>query len=375
MPKRVHNYNPQPIDYHSSGLKIKKPSVLRHFSFIGISIGAFFVVAIAVFLILFQILLSPVNNDKSQMKKITIPSGSTSIQIGKELEKQSIIRNALAFELYVRFTGANKSLQAGKYSLSTGESTPQIINHLIKGSVNQFSITFFPGATLADTTNKPRSEKLDVTTVLENAGYSSKEIDTALNKNYNSPLFVDKPLNANLEGYVYGETYSFNVGTSVEDILRRTFDEFYKKIQEFDLISGFAKHGLDLHQGIILASIIQREDGSTKDQKQIAQVFYSRISLDMMLGSDPTYQYIADKIGVARDVKLDSPYNTRLYTGLPPGPISSPGLFALQAVANPAKGDYLYFLSGDDDITYFAHTNSEHEANISKYCKTKCSTQ
>ena len=92
----------------------------------------------------------------------------------------------------------------------------------------------------------------------------------------------------------------------------------------------------------------------------------------MTLGSDVTYQYAADKLGVARDPNLDSPYNTRKYKGLPPGPISSPGLSALQAAAAPASGDYLFFLSGDDNKTYFAHTNEQHEQNILQHCQKKC---
>ena len=93
----------------------------------------------------------------------------------------------------------------------------------------------------------------------------------------------------------------------------------------------------------------------------------------MVLGSDVTYQYIADKTGVTRDPGLDSPYNTRRYPGLTPTPIASPGKAALLAVANPAAGDYIYFLSGDDDVTYFAHTYAEHERNIVDYCQKKCS--
>ena len=92
----------------------------------------------------------------------------------------------------------------------------------------------------------------------------------------------------------------------------------------------------------------------------------------MPLGSDVTYQYIAEKTGQPRDPNLDSPYNTRKVTGLTPGPISSPSQAALDAVATPASGDYLYFLAGDDDKMYFARTNEEHEQNIQKHCQKKC---
>ena len=168
---------------------------------------------------------------------------------------------------------------------------------------------------------------------------------------------------------------------SAEEILNSTFKEFYTKIQENNLVKGFADHGLNLYQGITLASIVQREiknpldqKNPSSDQKQAAQVFYSRLKINMLLGSDVTYQYIADKTGVARDPTLDSPYNTRQNPGLPPGPISSPSLSALLAVANPANTDYLFFLAGDDGVIYFARTNAEHDANISDHCKVNCST-
>ncbi|MDK2899210.1 MAG: hypothetical protein PWQ10_397 [Patescibacteria group bacterium] len=327
--------------------------------------------AVAALLIIFVIAgafyynsqLAPVGDDISQLEEITIAPNSTSAQIGKQLQQNSIIRNSTVFELYARLSGKSVSLQAGTYRLSPAETTPQIIDHLVNGSVDTFSITFYPGATLKDTI-----------LTLKNAGYSSQEIATALSATYDSPLFAGRPENTDLEGYIYGETYNFNAGATVSDILERVFDEFYNVIVDNGLIKSFASHDLNLYQGITLASIIQREANTAQDQKQVAQVFYSRLSSNMVLGSDVTYQYIADKTGVARDTELDSPYNTRIHPGLPPGPISTPGITALQAVASPSKGDYLYFLSGDDDITYFAHTYQEHEANITDHCKIKCST-
>jgi UPF0755 protein len=185
---------------------------------------------------------------------------------------------------------------------------------------------------------------------------------------------ADKPASADLEGYVFGETYQFNSGATVQDIIQRTLDQLSTVVTDNGLVAKLKAHGLNLYEGITLASIIQREVSSPADEKQVAQVFYSRLSSGMMLGSDVTYQYIADKTGVARDPNLNSPYNTRRFAGLPPGPISAPGENALLAVANPSVGDYLFFLSGDDDVTYFARTNAEHEANITDHCKVKCAT-
>jgi UPF0755 protein len=309
----------------------------------------------------YEVSLTSVNGSDKGRIRVEIASGSSPAQIARLLQDKKLIRSQFAFDIYTRITGKRSMLQAGTYSLSPSESTESIVAHIASGKTDAFNLTFLPGATLAENRTK-----------LISIGYSETEVDAALNKTYSHPLFQDKPASVGLEGYIYGETYNFNSSATVEEILTKTFDEYYAKIQENNLINGFKAHGLNLYQGITLASIIQREVSAHGDQKQVAQVFYSRLAQGMALGSDVTYQYAAKKLGVDPSPNLDSPYNTRKYTGLPPGPIATPGLSALQAVANPASGDYLYFLSGDDDITYFARTNDEHEANIRDHCKVKC---
>lgn len=373
MPSQIINHKQQPINGQPSGLKIPKKILNeKTLLWIGGSVAAFIIILLVGVFAWYNIQLSPIGNDKSELKKITVAKNSTSSQIGKQLQDQKLIRSSYIFDIYVRLSGKGSSLQAGTYRLSPSDSTPEIISHFTKGLVDEFQITFYPGATLTDSSSKSAKNKQDVTSVLKKAGYSDSEISTAFEKSYDGPLFIDKPSTADLEGYIYGDTYSVGDGATVEDILQRTFDEFYKVIQDNNLVAGFANHDLNLYQGITLASIIQREANSASDQKQVAQVFYSRLAQDMPLGSDVTYQYIADKTGVARDPNLDNKYNTRRFAGLPPGPIAVPGLSALKAVANPANGDYLYFLSGDDNVTYFARTDSEHEANKAAHCKVKC---
>jgi UPF0755 protein len=150
-------------------------------------------------------------------------------------------------------------------------------------------------------------------------------------------------------------------------------------ITDNNLVAQFKTQGLSLYQGITLASIIQREVLSvggattpTSDQQQVAQVFFSRLTIGMPLGSDVTFIYGAKKLGVEPISTLNSPYNTRIIAGLPPGPISSPGLTALIATAQPADGDYLYFVAGDDGTTHFGRTLVEHEQNVRQYCTIEC---
>lgn len=305
--------------------------------------------------------LSAVQPGSNEKVKITISPGTGPAGIATQLKKSGVIRSETAFGWYVRLNGKSGLLQSGAYRLSKSDDVPTIVKHLTSGTTDTFSITFLPGATLA----KHRQ-------VLINAGYSASQVDTALKKTYTGELFSGKPASTDLEGYIYGETYNFPADATPEQILQRTFDQFESVIKQENLIELYKQQGFTLYQGITLASIVQREVATAQDAAQVAQVFELRLRSGMQLGSDVTYQYIADKTGQARSVDIDSPYNTRRYAGLPPGPIASPGIAALKAVGSPAPGDYIYFLSGDDDKTYFAHTNEEHEQNIREHCQKKC---
>lgn len=302
----------------------------------------------------------PDDSDAKDRVAIAIETGSAPAVIAKKLKAENLIRSELVFLVQTRLQGVQGTLQAGTYRISPSESTLSVISHLVAGSQDRFDITFLPGATIAE--NKK---------VFLEAGYSRQEVDEAFAADYDSPIFAGKPKDADLEGYIYGDTYTFSMGISAKKVLEKVFAEFYTKVSENGLEKGYQRKGLTLYQGITLASIIQREAGGG-DEQQISQVFLKRLEIGMPLGSDVTYQYIADKTGVPRDVNLDSPYNTRRYPGLPPGPIASPGYPALRAVSMPAEGDFLYFLSGDDDVTYFARTLEEHEANITAHCQKKC---
>ena len=350
-----------------------KPPRKRLLKWVVIALVSLIVIAASAIATWYMLALRPVANGDADKVQVVIKEGSSPVQIGKLLEEKKVIHSQFAFDIYTRLSKSRNNLQAGAFMLSPAQSTPQIVESLTKGSTEEFTVTFYPGATLnnvSQTADKTPSHRQ----VLEKLGFSDDEIDAGFAADYSDmPLFADKPSTADLEGYIYGQTYQMAAGSTVEQILRRTFTEYYAQIEKNNLIEGFKKQNLNLYQGITLASIIQREVSNATDQKQVAQVFFTRLAQGMMLGSDVTYQYAADKMGVARDHTLDSPYNTRIHTGLPPGPIGSPGITALQAVATPAAGNYVYFLSGDDHKTYFAHTNEEHEANIVNHCAYKCS--
>lgn len=352
----------QPIAEVPTGIEVKRRSPWKKGVLFGgaVTLGLLLVLFAGAW-VWFQIQLAPVGSNQNELIKVTIEPATTPAQIGALLEEQKVIKSSFAFGLYARLTGSQNSLQAGAYRLSPAESTPEIIEHLTNGNVDTFDITFLPGSTLEDN----RQVFLD-------AGFTEAEVDAGLSATYDTPLLDGRPRGADLEGYIYGDTYRFGTDASVEDILNHVFDFYYQAIVDNDLAVKYKAQDLSLYEGITLASIIQRE-AIGGDEAQIAQVFLLRLETGMELGSDVTYHYIADKLGVERDPNLNSPYNTRRFPGLPPGPISVPGIAALKAVAEPAEGDYLYFLSGDDDVTYFARTLAEHEQNIIDHCKEKCS--
>lgn len=358
---------PQPIEGNQpTGLQPRRRSRKKPFVFAIVLLFVAAIAAIGVMVVLYFTQLAPVSNDENSIA-VRIEEGSTPEQIGNTLEENGVIRSATAFDIYTRLQGVRSSLQAGQYLLRPNESTQEIVRHLVEGRVDTFTITFLPGATLSE--NR---------TILLEAGFTEQEVDEALEATYEHPLLAGKPADTDLEGYIYGETYTFDSSVTVPEIITHSFDEFYSEVETRNIVSLLEAQGMDLYEGITLASIVQREvtapDAATmtEDQQIVAQIFYTRLAEDTTLGSDVTYQYIADKLGLERDPDLDSPYNTRRYPGLPPGPIATPGVGALEAVAKPADTDYYFFISGDDDQTYFARTNEEHEANIEQHCQEKC---
>ena len=304
--------------------------------------------------------LQPVSQQANDVR-IVVQPGETMASISNTLHDHELIRSRLAFAVYVQLTGTRTKLQAGGYVLSAKQSVPDIVDHITTGKTDEFNITISPGLTLEE-----------LRTQFIKNGFSNAEITSAYNAAYNHPLLATRPPGATLEGYIYPETYRMGADQTLEALLIRSFDQLYKTLEDNKMLEEFAKRNLTIHEGITLASIVQKEVKDPTDQKQVAQVFLKRLKEGTQLGSDVTYMYAAEQLGVKATPNLDSPYNTRKYKGLPPGPIANMNPSALEAVAFPAPGDYLYFVAGDDGITYFSKTEAEHNANIKAHCKTLC---
>ena len=305
--------------------------------------------------------------------EVVIPEGSTLDEIATILKKTGIIKNSFTFKMNARFKKTVSNLKAGTYQLSPAISIDSLMDTLEKGSSSAtvFRFTALPGETLKDIKKR-----------LMAVGYEESEIDAAFSKNYNHSILADKPADASLEGYLFGETYEFYTTDSVEDIVIRMLDELQSVVQKNNLKQKFNNLGLTLHEGIILASIVQKEAGtlSKEDMSKVAQVFLSRLNQGIPLGSDVTVKYAVDQVDPNREIykdnasalSIDSCYNTRKNAGLPCGPISNPSALVLISTANPSDTSYLYFLTGDDGLMYYSNTESEHNHNASEHCKELC---
>ncbi len=305
--------------------------------------------------------LKPVSSDNTPYI-VTIEPNSTPAAIADILYKKGLIRNDWVFEWYVRRNQIGDELKAGTYVLRQSQSVSEITQTLKEGKISTDLVTILPGKRLSK-----------VRDALIESGFTPAAVDAALDpKQYaDHPALTDKPPKASLEGYLYPESFQKTAETTPQQIIRQSLDEMQLRLTP-QIREAISKQGLTLHQGIILASIVEQEVSNAPDRAQAAQVFLKRYKEDLPLGSDVTAFYGAVLAGKEPLVTYDSPYNTRLHKGLPAGPISNVSEGSLNAVAFPAQTEWLYFVAGDDGKTYFSKTLEEHEALTAQHCNKLC---
>lgn len=305
--------------------------------------------------------LKPVS-DSQQLVFITVDSGATVKEISSELKQNGLIKETWAFEWYVRNSNLTSDLKAGTYALRPSQDVEEIAKTVARGEVATNLVTIIPGS---------RLDQVEATLI--NSGFSPKEVIKALKPDQyqDHPALVDKPKGASLEGYLYPESFQKNDSTKATDIIEASLDEMQQRLTP-KTRSAIAKQGLSIHEGVILASMIEQEVSEPKDKPLVAQVFLSRLSQGIKLESDATAPYGAVLDDEPPSLTYDSPYNTYLYKGLPKGPISNVSESSIKAVADPANTNYLFFVSGDDGTTYFSRTLEEHERNTELYCTKLC---
>ena len=344
----------------------------RKILFSGAIVLLLLIIAGASAVIWYQVSLMPVEkcDGMCPTEEFVVAEGEGASKIATNLEKQGLIKSAFAFKIYHSMFAGNKAMMPGTYQFAKDMDVKTIVQSLYEGvAAKVFRITFLPGETITASKKK-----------LVAVGYSEADVEAAFVKKYNHKLLESKPDDASLEGYIWGDTYEFYQTATVEEVLTKVFDEMWNAVQKEGLVAKYQAEGYTLHQGITLASIVQREStGDYESRRHVAQVFLTRLQRGIVLGSDAIIAYRADQINPDRNKNdmsylntIDCPWNSRRCAGLPPTPISTPSLAAMKAVADPTDTNDLYFLTGDDGKMYYATTEAGHNANIRNYCKELC---
>jgi len=294
---------------------------------------------------------------------VTIEPGSGTQTIVGRLAEAGVVDHPLVLKIYLRLTGRGGNLKAGDYKFPSPISPLQAVEKIRRGEVDLERVTIPEGfnrfdiaETLAAKTGKGTTE--DFLRLME----------------YQTPIEQIAPKARNLEGYLFPDTYNYNSKTTPEDLIRTMVDRF-QEVFTPDWAARAGRVGLTVHEAVTLASIIEKEAKVPDERPHMASVFFNRLKRGMPLASDPTFIYAAilagDYDGNPNQVRHRdrySPYNTYLVSGLPPGPIASPGRASLEAVLNPDDTDDLYFVvNGTAGRHKFSRTAAEHEAAVEEY--------
>jgi peptidoglycan lytic transglycosylase G len=296
---------------------------------------------------------------------LTIQPGESVPSIIGDLWEAGLIKNPGVFRSYLQYTGQDTLLKAGEFQLSPAMAPIEIAKAIQTSISADVTLSILPGWRIEEIANSLPSTGLNI---------SPEDFLQALQTNPEGYSFSTCQANNSLEGYLFPGSYSVPRQTSLAELLPQILMNFETQVTP-EMRSGFTTQGLDLCQAVTLASIVQREAMVKDEMPMIASVFYNRLRSGSVLASDPTVQYALGFNSAQgtwwtnpltlQDLQVDSPYNTYNVQGLPPGPISNPGLDALKAVAFPAQTSYYYFRSACDGSGrhLFAETYDEHVAN------------
>lgn len=300
--------------------------------------------------------------------RVRVDPGENPADIGESLKADGVIASATQFEVLVALMGYDRVLQAGDYEFEANTPALTAVYRIRRGQVSPRSVTVIEGWRLEQ-----------IADALAEQGVARDEfLAVAKAGNYDFDFLSDVGKDESLEGYLFPAVYPVGSLDKPADIAKRMLEAFDQNVP-VQLRQKAADEGLTLRQVLTLASIIEREAQKPEERPVMAQVFLSRLRLGMPLEADPTVQYaVADAASVElygywkrdltrADLASDSPYNTYVVTGLPPGPICNPGLESIQAVVNPSDTNYLYFVAKPDGSHAFAETLEQHLENVRKY--------
>lgn len=305
---------------------------------------------------------TPISGPELELE-LDVAEGQPAQTVLDALEDGGMLPNPLLFRLYLRYLGYERGIEAGSYSLNGGMSMAELALDLQNAGPRDITFTVIPGWRMEEIAAALASSFSGMQTVDILSVFSMRAVGTSFE--------AEIPPGATLEGYLFPSTYIFSPDATPAEITFMLLDTFDAQVST-DLRDALASQGLTLHEGVTLASIVEREAVVEAEMPLIASVYLNRLSIGMRLEADPTVQY---PLGIEgrwwksplsyEDLAFDSPYNTYLYPDLPPGPIANPSLAALEAVAHPETSPYFFFRATCDGsgLHLFAETYEQHLQN------------
>ncbi|MGH2542558.1 MAG: endolytic transglycosylase MltG, partial [Ardenticatenaceae bacterium] len=298
-----------------------------------------------------------------------VESGDTGASVASRLEEEGLIGSAELFRRLLRYRGADQSLEAGLFQLARNMTMDEIILTLQQGAVLEVDITLLEGWRAGE-----MAGALEASGLITGTEYLALVQEPS---RFDYEFLRDLPAGSTLEGYLFPDTYTVAKGeASAESIIRRQLDNFDRRMTP-ELRAAAGARSMTLHEAVTLASIVEREAVVLEERGLIAGVFINRWLDSTVLNADPTIQYalgLQEESGdwwkrplTSADLAIDSPYNTYTQPGLPPGPISNPGLDTLRATIEAPNTNFYYFVSRNDGTHVFATTLEEHLRNVEQF--------
>ncbi|MGQ9711074.1 MAG: endolytic transglycosylase MltG [Desulfotomaculales bacterium] len=307
---------------------------------------------------------SPAATGLQEGRIVVVSENATAGQVAEMLAREKLIRSRWAFEVYTRLHGNDRSLKAGTYSFSANQSLPEIVRMLVSGRTVMVTFTIPEGFTISQ-----------IADVLEQHRLIDRQefFEVVAKEDFPYPFLEGLPSSyRRLEGYLYPDTYRVPCDIDEKQLVDIMLARFQREITNLNYEERARKIGLSLHDAVTIASLVEREAKLDSERPVISGIIQNRLRRQMPLQIDATVVYALGRqpnrgVVTYQDLTVDSPYNTYLYTGLPPGPIASPGRKSLLAAVSPAATPYLYYVAKPDGSHAFACTLDEHNRYKRQY--------
>ena len=306
-------------------------------------------------------LFQPFHGDGHGRVVVTIPKGASVSEVGDILDEKGVVSSSTLFQIRATIAGKRSDLYPGRFVLAADMSYGSAIDALSKAPVKKVATVTIPEG----------DSRAQVAPLAEEAGLTGSYVDASVHSRYLNPASYGGKDAKNLEGFLFPDTFELKPGAPVADLVQLQLEDFKRRIKGVDM-SYAKKKNLTVYDVVTIASMIEREAQVEKERPLVAAVIYNRLHEGMPLGIDATTRFATGNYEdplTESELAIDSPYNTRTHTGLPPGPIGSPGLASIEAAARPAKVDYLFYVvkPGGCGEHSFSSTEAEFEADVARY--------